>query len=62
MSASLRGDQQVVMANWRAGALKLRTNRAGVLGIGEMNGSGSTSSVSKERSAASLRSRRALFS
>jgi len=35
MSASLRGDQQVVMANWRAGALELRADRASVLSIGE---------------------------
>ena len=34
MSASLRSDQQVVMADRGAGALELCADRAGVLGIG----------------------------
>ena len=36
MSARLRGDQQVVMADRRAGTLELHADRAGVLGIGEL--------------------------
>ena len=35
MPARLRGDQQVVMADRRAGAFELRADRAGMLGVSE---------------------------
>jgi hypothetical protein len=61
MPARLRGDQQVVLADRRAGTLELRADRAGQLGIGELERQRFDIQC-EQRCAASLRSRCALFS
>jgi len=62
MSARLRGDRPVVMADRRAGAFELSADRAGVLGIGELERQRFDIQCKQGAQRRSLRARCALFS